>query len=303
MAEPIPAPVPDPSPPEPSIHDFPLPKALTFPAATEPILITQGAEGRLYKTSHLLPSIPCALKHRPSKPYRHPVLDARLTRHRILAEARILQKCRREGVAVPALYAVDEANGVLAMEWVPGAPVRVRVNEWLRRRREAREQRGEDGAAEVAADEGVHVEELVGLMRRMGEAVGRLHKSGIVHGDLTTSNMMLRPWERGKGPSNGYATTAVEETDENASEVAGAEVLDGEIVIIDFGLASQGTADEDRAVDLYVLERAFGSTHPKAEGLFSAVLDGYRGTFKGAPVVLKKLEDVRMRGRKRSMLG
>jgi TP53 regulating kinase and related kinases len=296
MAEPIPAPVPDPAPPEPSIHDFPLPRALTFPAATEPILVTQGAEGRLYKTSHLLPSLPCALKHRPSKPYRHPLLDARLTRHRILAEARILQKCRREGVAVPALYAVDEAQGVLAMEWVPGAPVRVRVNEWLRRRREGREQKGENGAAEVAAHE-PRVEELLGLMRRMGEAVGRLHKSGIVHGDLTTSNMMLRPWEKGKGPSNGFTAADAED------EAAGAEALEGEIVIIDFGLASQGTQDEDRAVDLYVLERAFGSTHPKAEGLFSAVLDGYRGTFKGAPIVLKKLEDVRMRGRKRSMLG
>lgn len=296
MAEPIPAPVPDPSPPEPSIHDFPLPRALTYPAATEPLLVTQGAEGRLYQTSHLLPSVPCALKHRPSKPYRHPLLDARLTRHRILAEARILQKCRREGVAVPALYHVDEAQGVLAMEWVPGAPVRVRVNEWLARRREARERDGLDGAAEVGADE-TRVEELLGLLRSMGEAVGKLHRSGVVHGDLTTSNMMLRPWERGKGPSNGHPAGAGESDDSEA------EALRGEIVIIDFGLASQGTADEDRAVDLYVLERAFGSTHPKAEGLFSAVLDGYRGTFKGAPVVLKKLEDVRMRGRKRSMLG
>lgn len=291
MAEPIPAPVPDPSPPEPSIHDFPLPKALAFPATTEPVLITQGAEGRLYKTSYLLPDVPCALKHRPSKPYRHPLLDAKLTRHRILAEARILQKCRREGVAVPALYSVDESNGVLAIEWIPGAPVRVRVNEWLRRRKEARQQKGQDPTAEVAGDEN-GVEELKGLMRRMGEAVGALHKSGVVHGDLTTSNMMLRPWEKGKGPSNGHAEAPVAE-----------ESLDGEIVIIDFGLASQGTADEDRAVDLYVLERAFGSTHPKAEGLFSVVLDGYRGTFKGAPVVLKKLEDVRLRGRKRSMLG
>lgn len=293
MAEPIPAPIPDPSPPEPSIDDFPLPLALTFPAATEPALITQGAEGRLYKTSYLLPSVPCALKHRPSKPYRHPLLDAKLTRHRILAEARILQKCRREGVAVPALYSVDESNGILAIEWIPGAPVRVRVNEWLLRRKEARGSKGLNSTAEVTRDE-EGADELLGLMRRMGEAVGKLHKSGVVHGDLTTSNMMLRPWERGKEPSNGHV-----ESKDGEDAVS----LEGEIVIIDFGLASQGTAEEDRAVDLYVLERAFGSTHPKAEGLFSEVLDGYRGAFKGAPVVLKKLEDVRMRGRKRSMLG
>jgi len=90
---------------------------------------------------------------------------------------------------------------------------------------------------------------------------------------------------------------------EEGREMAEAEELDGEIVIIDFGLASQSTADEDRAVDLYVLERAFGSTHPRAEGLFKEVLNAYGTSYKGAQVVLRKLEDVRMRGRKRSMLG
>jgi len=79
--------------------------------------------------------------------------------------------------------------------------------------------------------------------------------------------------------------------------------LEGEIVIIDLGLASGSLLIEDRAVDLYVLERAFGSTHPRAECIFDQVLEAYKGTFKQAPVVLKKLEDVRMRGRKRSMIG
>ncbi|KAI0134439.1 BUD32 protein kinase [Xylariales sp. AK1849] len=269
-------------------HEFPLPRTLTHPSSATPLLITQGAEGRLYRTTYLSPSTPCALKHRPSKPYRHPLLDARLTRHRILSEARILHKCRREGVAVPALYGIDESEGVLAMEWIEGQPVRVGVNEFLRRRKEVHGD-GEHVKVEGGGD-------LVPLMRRVGTAVGRLHKAGIIHGDLTTSNMMLRPWERGHGAGNGHHASEKERGEEEG-------LLEGEIVIIDFGLASQGTADEDRAVDLYVLERAFGSTHPRAEGLFSVVLEAYNGTFKGAPVVLKKLEDVRMRGRKRSMLG
>jgi len=54
---------------------------------------------------------------------------------------------------------------------------------------------------------------------------------------------------------------------------------------------------------LYVLERAFLSTHPKVEGLFDEVLAGYEGSYKGARVVLKRLADVRMRGRKKSMIG
>ncbi|GAP84547.1 putative BUD32 protein kinase [Rosellinia necatrix] len=271
-------------------HQFPLPAILEYPSSAPPELITQGAEGRLYKSTYLLPSIPCALKYRPPKPWRHPVLDARLTRHRILAEARNLAKCRREGVPVPTVYAVDESAGWLMMEWVAGSPVRAPINEWLRRRRDAERAEGRAGDAIVEGTNEADAD-LVALLRRIGAAVGHMHKVGIVHGDLTTSNMMLRPWEKDKEPTNGH-------------HVGGDGLLDGEIVLIDFGLASQSSSEEDRAVDLYVLERAFASTHPRAEKLFTAVLESaYRQAFKQAPVVLKKLEDVRMRGRKRSMLG
>ncbi|KAI0875469.1 tyrosine protein kinase [Hypoxylon argillaceum] len=269
---------------------FPLPAILEYPSSTPPELITQGAEGRLYKSTYLLPSIPCALKYRPPKPWRHPVLDARLTRHRILSEARNLAKCRREGVPVPTVYATDESAGWLMMEWVTGCPVRASINEWLRRRRDFERAEGRTGDAIVEGTRETDAD-LVALLRRIGAAVGHMHKVGIVHGDLTTSNMMLRPWEKGKEPTNGHT-------------VAGDGLLEGEIVLIDFGLASQSSSDEDRAVDLYVLERAFASTHPRAEKLFTALLESaYREAFKQAPIVLKKLEDVRMRGRKRSMVG
>ncbi|RDL39182.1 Protein kinase-like (PK-like) [Venustampulla echinocandica] len=243
-----------------------------------PELIAQGAEALLYRTTYLLPSIPCALKYRPSKPYRHPILDTRLTKHRILSEARVLVKCRKEGVPVPAVYALDEKAGWLMFEWIEGEVVRVRLNEWLRRRK------GVEGGIQLGE------EYLRALMRRIGSALGRMHGIGIVHGDLTTSNMMLRP-----SKNEAVSAAGGSETED--------QILDGDIVLIDFGLASQGTQDEDRAVDLYVLERAFASTHPRAEPLFSEVLDAYGKSFKGAHIVLKKLEDVRMRGRKRSMLG
>ncbi|KAI1344920.1 tyrosine protein kinase [Xylariaceae sp. FL0016] len=282
--------------PEPST-EFPLPAILTHPSSgPSPKLITQGAEARLYKTTYLLPDLPCALKYRPPKPWRHPTLDARLTRHRILSEARILAKCRREGVGVPAVYALSEAAGWLMLEWISGAPVRVGINEFLAQRREEERKQGRTGNVEVTGEREDDVE-LVRLMGKIGRAVGKLHAVGVVHGDLTTSNMMLRPWERGREPANGHGASKREEPD-------GEGPLDGDIVIIDFGLASQSSSDEDRAVDLYVLERAFASTHPRAEGLFTKTLESsYKGTFKQAPVVLKKLEEVRMRGRKRSMLG
>jgi len=101
------------------------------------------------------------------------------------------------------------------MEWIEGTAIR----EWL-----------EIHTAEV--------ELVTEVMRLVGKSVGELHASGVVHGDLTTSNLILR------------------ETDGEM-----------EVVLIDFGLGSVSVSEEDMAVDLYVLERAFASTHPKSEGL------------------------------------
>lgn len=202
------------------------------------------------------------------------------------------------------------------MEWIAGEVVRARINEWIAERKKEggrgsrKRAREEEGMAVIREDEKAEVEEdavevakgvieaednseLVNLLGRIGTAVGKLHAVGVVHGDLTTSNLMLRPWL--SELSNGEASN------DDTADQGGR--LEGEVILIDFGLASQSSADEDRAVDLYVLERAFGSTHPSAEGLFGEVLKAYGKSFNGAKVVLKRLEDVRMRGRKRSMIG
>lgn len=251
---------------EPHIHKIPSPFDNTSPA---PELITQGAEALVYKTT-FLDSTPAALKFRPSKPYRHPTLDQRLTKARVLAEARVLVKLsglNKDGINVPA---------VLSLEWDVARKAKHVTDD----------QKGQRGGAWILMEwiEGKSVKQILRenpteeyvkrLLRNIGKAVAAMHfKGGVVHGDLTTSNIMVRS---------------------------------DEIVLIDFGLATQSVQDEDRAVDLYVLERAFGSTHPKQEDWFdSEVLqnqEGYRGT-KGANVVLKRLEEVRLRGRKRSMLG
>jgi TP53 regulating kinase-like protein len=226
-------------------------------------LITQGAEALLYKTTLLTPETACVLKIRPKKPWRHPTLDKRLTRQRILAESRVLVKLRREGVPVPSVLSVDWEGGWLGVEWIDGGTVKDVI-------------RGRD----IEDGEGLKV-----LLRKIGEVVGRLHKAGVVHGDLTTSNLLLRPSASATGGKD---------------DVGG---LDGEIVLIDFGLALQSVQEEERAVDLYVLERAFGSTHPREEGEFGVVLEAYGGCYKGGKAALRRLEDVRMRGRKKSMIG
>ena len=75
-------------------------------------------------------------------------------------------------------------------------------------------------------------------------------------------------------------------------------------MVIDFGLAFQSTLVEDKATDLYVLERAFASTHPESGSLFAQVLNAYGQEMgQGWPGIEKRLKEVRMRGRKRSMVG
>ncbi|KAL4866774.1 hypothetical protein BDV12DRAFT_172433 [Aspergillus spectabilis] len=252
------------------------------PSESKPVLIYQGAEAHLYKTTFLTPTQHVALKIRPSKAYRHPILDRRLTRARILQEARCLQKLVKEGVSVPALLGLDWEGGWLVMEWVDGGVVRVALDQW-----EEFIKRGAGGVVEGSEEEKVR-----GLLRKIGLAVGGLHAAGVIHGDLTTSNLMLRP-----------LTSISKGVKGDNAEDGGSPSMEGEVVLIDFGLASQSVQDEDRAVDLYVLERAFGSSHPRTEGLFDEVLVGYRESYKGAGSALKRLEDVRMRGRKRSMIG
>ena len=78
-----------------------------LPSASTLQLLTQGAEALVFKGCFLTDSTPCALKYRPPKSYRHPLLDKRLTRARLLAEARVLVRCRKEGVNVPGVLAAD----------------------------------------------------------------------------------------------------------------------------------------------------------------------------------------------------
>ncbi|PSN66197.1 kinase-like protein [Corynespora cassiicola Philippines] len=295
--EPI-APLEPPETPETSrpLHTLPAP----FTDSNLEVL-AQGAEALVYKTTFLTPSTPCVVKYRPPKPYRHPTLDKRLTKARLLAEARVLVRCKKDGVGVPGVIAGDWDMGWLVLEWIEGRTVRRILDEWA----EGVVQREKEGKGhEGTADEGI-----LDLMRRVGKAVGRLHSIGVCHGDLTTSNLMVRSAEKVQEqqsvPAGRQKASAMREAAITAEDEPKAPSLEGDIVLIDFGLATSADRNphEDRAVDLYVLERAFAATHPAAEPLFQEVLRSYNDSYKDAKLVLRRLEDVRLRGRKRSMLG
>ncbi len=110
------------------------------------------------------------------------------------------------------------------------------------------------------------------LLIGLGEVIAQIHLCGVIHGDLTTSNFMIK-------------------LNQNT-----------QLIPIDFGLSSFSTSAEDRAVDLYVLERAIISTHPDVN--FETLLKSYEKNMdKSGEQVLKKLDAVRLRGRKRLMIG
>eukprot|EP00899_Mesostigma_viride_P012968 jgi/Mesvir1/21672/Mv04093-RA.1 len=201
------------------------------------VMISQGAEARIYKCKFLQRD--AIVKERFKKSYRHPVLDAKLTLRRMNGEARCLARAAKLGVAVPAVYHLDYERHAIVMEHVEGVSVKQHL-------------------LQHAADEAAQHQ----LAIKIGVAVARLQDGGIVHGDLTTSNMILR------APGN-------------------------DLVLIDFGLAQNSTLPEDKAVDLYVLDRALSSLHTDCPNMFQWVLDAYKKHSKNwCPVTNKFAEGV-----------
>ena len=203
---------------------------------------------------------------------------------------------KRDGVNVPGVLGTDWEAGWLVLEYVEGRTVRRVLDEWAKAKSTTTttttttgDENKSDGQGE---GESKANDPINNLMRLVGTEVGKLHNLGVCHGDLTTSNIMLRT------PSSPSNSSSPSSSSENSPDS-----LDGTVYLIDFGLTSASIQDEDKAVDLYVLERAFAATHPAAEPLFQQVLRAYGETGKGAKSVLRRLEDVRLRGRKRSMLG
>jgi TP53 regulating kinase-like protein len=265
-----------------------------------------AAAQRVYRATLL--GRPVIVKERFAKAYRHPLLDAKLTNSRMAHEVRAIVRARRAGVDTPALLFVDEAASRIFMEDVPGETVKSFLLR-MHARDVAGGQRPREGLSATAArappfcsltrpPPAPHfppAAACTAVMADVGRALARLHDAGLCHGDLTTSNMLLRP-------ATAAAAAAAAAAPGATTPAPAAEQL-CHVVLIDFGLSSSKAVPEDLAVDLYVLERAFLSTHPDSEPLFAAIVDAYTAAWAKGPAVAKKLEAVRMRGRKKLAFG
>lgn len=234
-------------------------------------ILKQGAEAKLYICNYL--GKPTLIKERFEKKYRQPELDVSITKERIKNEARAIVRCKAADVKTPALYLVDfERRRIYMQHFMHSITVKDFIINIFTKH------------LQYGSGDGPN--SLDKLARLIGQTVRKLHENNIIHGDLTTSNMLLVDKNSNSDDSNWL------------------DVDNVELVMIDFGLSSFDTSAEDKGVDLYVLERALISTHNDYPEIFSKILEAYKNYSKNnIKEIISKFEEVRARGRKRTMVG
>ena len=192
-------------------------------------MIEQGAEAKIFLEDNVI------VKERFAKGYRLSEIDVKLRKFRTRREAKVLDKLQAINFPSPKLHEMCDTAMTLRMEMIEGNKLR-----------------------------DILYQNPLALSEEMGKKIGILHTQGIIHGDLTTSNM----------------------------------ILEKEIKFIDFGLSFFSTKDEDKAVDLHLFRQALESRHHTMwEKCFEAALKGYRLGNVDYSSVLTRLEKVESRGR------
>lgn len=205
------------------------------------MLFKKGAEAHLYKEEWY--GLQVIRKYRLPKDYRVPQLDSEIKHARTVREARLMYEAARAGVPAPSIYFIDLDNSTIIMEFIEGVRLKDVVNLLEKERR-------------------------VDIFYRIGQQIALLHQNDIVHGDLTTSNMILTP--------------------------------SGRISFIDFGLGDFSSSIEDKGVDLHLMHRALESAHFEySTDCFDAVINGYRGTLgdEQSSDAFNRVTEIEMRGR------
>jgi Kae1-associated kinase Bud32 len=209
-------------------------------ALTEQTIIYQGAEAKIIKSTFLGYNV--IKKQRVHKRYRIQEIDDYLIQSRTKEEAKVMGLARTIGVSVPLIFDVDLTKGCITFEYLKGERIKDIFDK-------------------------ITNEERKLLCEQIGCQIGLMHNAEIIHGDLTTSNMIL---------------------------------VKNKVYFIDFGLSEINNEIEARGVDLHLLMEAMESTHSTHASFFSSVFDGYQKTYEGdVSLVQKKIDDIIRRGRYR----
>ncbi len=200
--------------------------------AEKGVMIEQGAEAKIFFKDGTV------IKERIKKSYRHEETDKVIRKSSTRREAKLLKKAS-EHVPVPKVISSCDREMKIKIEFIEGKKLRDVVDELDAKKRNE-------------------------LFERVGKKIAKLHNAHIIHGDLTTSNLILKD----------------------------------KIYFIDFGLGFVSTKVEDKAVDLHLIERALHSKHYKhASESFEAVLKGYQKESKEFSKIFERFCKVALRGR------
>jgi TP53 regulating kinase-like protein len=204
-------------------------------------LLKKGAEASLFLTHwHGREAI---VKVRIPKRYRPAALDQQIRSYRTVHEPQLMHEAKAAGVATPLIYMINVPESTIIMQYIEGQQVKGLLNKLDKPDRHA-------------------------VCIQIGESVARLHRRGLIHGDLTTSNMIQTP--------------------------------NGRIYFIDFGLGEKNIELEAQGVDLHLLKRALQSTHFGFwEECLQSVLCGYTSILgvEAAEKVYEKIREIERRGR------
>ncbi|MDP6869979.1 MAG: KEOPS complex kinase/ATPase Bud32 [Candidatus Poseidoniaceae archaeon] len=173
-----------------------------------------GAEAEI--TAGTWFSKPAIQKIRRKRTWRHPDLDYRLTRKRMNSEVKLMIKLHSIGVPVPAIWDVDFENASIVMQKIEGKQLFEILN---------------NGISDAE------------LLKKVGKAIRYLHRNAIIHGDLSTNNILISQ--------------------------------NGEPYLIDLGLASMEYELEGYGIDLHVLHEILRASHPSIDDAMKIVIEGY----------------------------
>jgi TP53 regulating kinase-like protein len=199
-------------------------------------LIAQGAEAKIFQDDSII------IKERVSKTYRIKELDDKIRKQRTRREVSILERAYKL-IPVPKLISHSEKDYKIKMELIKGKKLADTLDNFQQPIR-------------------------LKICKKIGEQIAILHNNNIIHGDLTTSNMIL---------------------------------TSDSLYFIDFGLSFIDQRIEHKAVDLHLIKQALESKHYRHfESSFKAVLEGYKSQSNSFKEVILQLEKVEGRGRYKS---
>ena len=203
-------------------------------------VLARGAESIIYKIEQW--GIPCVLKWRQSKPYLLKDIDSYLRKSRTSRECKMLTISRTLGVPTPAVYYVDLEQHTILMDFIAGSQFKQLAGQLSR-------------------------SDLVTLSYEFGRLIALLHEGNVVHGDPTTSNIIVDEKSR--------------------------------LWVVDFGLSEMNATIEMKGVDLHLIHRALETTHwDLQEDMLDATLEGYVAVLGNtAEPTLSRMREIRERGR------